>query len=75
MYCVYGNSGWYIHGGPLFGGGLLLGGSVIEGSTVFMAIFANIFFRWCQIPCMMFSFVLAGVFCLLTGALKPFKNI
>ena len=33
MFCVYGNSGWYIHGGPLFGG-LLLGGSVIEGSTV-----------------------------------------
>ena len=32
MYCVYGNSGWYIHGGPLFGGGPL--GSVIGGSTV-----------------------------------------
>ena len=28
MYCVYGNSGRYIHGGPL------LGGSVIRGSTV-----------------------------------------
>ena len=25
MYCVYGNSGWYILNGPLFGGGLLLG--------------------------------------------------
>ena len=35
MYCVYGNSGRYIHGSPLFGGGLLLGGSVIGGSTVF----------------------------------------
>ena len=35
MYCVYGNSGRYIHGGPLFGGGPLLGGSVIGGSTVF----------------------------------------
>ena len=34
MYCVYGNSSWYIHGGPLFGGGPLLGGSVIGGSTV-----------------------------------------
>ena len=34
MYCAYGNSGWYIHGGPLFGGGPLLGGSVIGGSTV-----------------------------------------
>ena len=34
MYCVYGNSGRYIHGGPLFGGGSLLGGSVIGGSTV-----------------------------------------
>ena len=33
MYCVYGNSGWYIHGGA-FGGGPLLGGSVIGGSTV-----------------------------------------
>ena len=27
MYCVYGNSSWYIHGGPLYGGGPLLGGS------------------------------------------------
>ena len=35
MYCVYGNSGWYIHGGPLFGGGPLLGGFVIGGSTVY----------------------------------------
>ena len=34
MYCVYGDSGWYIHGGPLFGGGPLLGGSVIGSSTV-----------------------------------------
>ena len=34
MYCVYGNSDRYIHGGPLFGGGPLLGGSVIGGSTV-----------------------------------------
>ena len=34
MYCVYGNSGRYIHGGPSFGGGPLLGGSVIGGSTV-----------------------------------------
>ena len=34
MYCVYRNSGWYIHGGLLFGGGPLLGGSVIGGSTV-----------------------------------------
>ena len=37
MYCVYGNSSRYIHGGPLFGGGLLLGGSVIGGSTVIHA--------------------------------------
>ena len=35
MYCVYGNSGRYIHGGPLFGGGPLLGGSVIGGFTVY----------------------------------------
>ena len=33
MYCVYGNSGRYIHACPLFGGGPLLGGSVIGGST------------------------------------------
>ena len=36
MYCFYGNSSWYIHGGPLFEGGPLLGGSVIGGSTVFL---------------------------------------
>ena len=36
MYCVYGNSGWYIHCGALFGGGPLLGGSVIGGSTVYL---------------------------------------
>ena len=35
MYCVYRNSSWYIHGGPLYRGGLLFGGSVIGGSTVF----------------------------------------
>ena len=29
MYLVYGNSSWYIHGGPFFGEGPLLGGSVI----------------------------------------------
>ena len=34
MYFVYGNSSWYIHGGPLYGGGSLLGGSIIGGSTV-----------------------------------------
>ena len=34
MYCVYGNSGRYIHASPLFGGGPLLGGFVIGGSTV-----------------------------------------
>ena len=34
MYCVYGNSGRYIHSGPLFGGGPLLGGSVIGGSIL-----------------------------------------
>ena len=34
MYSVYGESNWYIHGGPLYGGGPLLGGSVIGGSTV-----------------------------------------
>ena len=34
MYCVYGNSSWYIHDGLLFGGGPLSGGSVIGGSTV-----------------------------------------
>ena len=32
--CVYGNSSWYIHGGPLFVGGPLLGGSVIGVSAV-----------------------------------------
>ena len=36
MYCVYRNSGWYIHGGPLFGGSALLGGSVIGGSIVYL---------------------------------------
>ena len=35
MYCVYRNSGRYIHGDALFGGCPLLGGSVIGGSTVF----------------------------------------
>ena len=34
LYCVYGNSSWYIHWGPLYGECLLLGGSVIRGSTV-----------------------------------------
>ena len=34
MYCVYGNSSWYIRGGPLYGGGPLLGGSVIGSPTV-----------------------------------------
>ena len=38
MYCVYGNSGRCIHGGPLFGGGPLLGGSVIGGSTVLLLL-------------------------------------
>ena len=33
MYCVYGNSSCYIHGGALFVGGPLLGGCVIRGST------------------------------------------
>ena len=36
MYCVYGNSSWYINGGSLFGGGPLLGRSVIGGSTVYV---------------------------------------
>ena len=36
MYCIYGNSSWYINGGPLFGGGPLLGGSVIGGFTVYV---------------------------------------
>ena len=35
MYCVYRNSSWYIHGGPLYGGGPLLGGFDIGGPTVF----------------------------------------
>ena len=35
MYCVYGNSCWYIHDGPLFGGDPLLGGYIIGGSTVY----------------------------------------
>ena len=34
MYCVYGNSSWYIYSGPLYGGGPPLGGSVVGGSTV-----------------------------------------
>ena len=38
MYCVYGKSGWYIHGGPLFRGGPLLGGSVIGGYTVLFLV-------------------------------------
>ena len=42
MYYVYGNSGRYIHGGPLFGGGPLLGGSVIGGSTVYFYITSSI---------------------------------
>ena len=41
MYCVYGNSGRYIHGGPLFGEGPLLGGSVIGGSTVYTLWFIS----------------------------------
>ena len=39
MYCIYGNSSWYIRGGPLYGGCPLLGGSVIGGSTVFASLF------------------------------------
>ena len=38
MCCVYRNSGWYLHGGPLFRGGPLLGGSVIGGSTVITVV-------------------------------------
>ena len=34
MYCVNGNSSWYIDCRPLFGGCPLLGVSVIGGSTV-----------------------------------------
>ena len=34
MYCVKGNSSWYISCRPLFGGCPLLGVSVIGGSTV-----------------------------------------
>ena len=34
MYCVNGNSSWYINCRPLFGGCPLLGVSVIGGSTV-----------------------------------------
>ena len=35
MYCVNGNSSWYINCRPLFGGCPLLGASVIGGSTVY----------------------------------------
>ena len=42
MYCIYRNSSWYIHGGPLYGGGLLLGGSVIGGSTVFWCLVRSV---------------------------------
>ena len=35
MYCVNGNSSWYIICRPLFGGCPLLGVSVIGGSTVY----------------------------------------
>ena len=42
MYCVYGNSSWYINGGALFGGGPLLGGSVIGGFTVDPKVFFSI---------------------------------
>ena len=34
MYCVNGNSSWYINCRPLFGGCPLLGVSIIGGSTV-----------------------------------------
>ena len=36
MYCVKGNSSWYISCRPLFGGCPLLGVSVIGGSTVYL---------------------------------------
>ena len=35
MYCLYGNSSWYIDCCPLYGRCPLLGVSVIRGSTVF----------------------------------------
>ena len=38
MYCVNGNSSWYINCRPLFGGCPLLGVSVIGGSTVVLFI-------------------------------------
>ena len=38
MYCVNGNSSWYINCRPLFGGCPLLGVSVIGGSTVYSII-------------------------------------
>ena len=41
MYCVNGNSSWYINYRPLFGGCPLFGVSVIGGSTVFTALFSK----------------------------------
>ena len=45
MYCLYGNSGGYIHGDSLFGGCPLLGGSVIGGSTVLLYCYIIIIFK------------------------------
>ena len=42
MYCVKGNSSWYISCRPLFGGCPLLGVSVIGGSTVAVIIAINV---------------------------------
>ena len=38
MYCVYGNSSWYINGGSLFGGGPLLGGPLSEVPLYWLGI-------------------------------------
>ena len=45
MYCVNGNSSWYINCRPLFGGCPLLGVSVIGGSTVLVRVAKNLFSR------------------------------
>ena len=55
MYCVNGNSSWYINCRPLFGGCPLLGVSVIGGSTVLptlpLFVYNNIYVAACIFVC------------------------
>ena len=47
MYCFYGNSGWYIHGGPLLGGSIIGGSTVLASLTYFLDL-ENLHLALCE---------------------------